>query len=319
MPDAALARARDIVNEMLASRPDLRATLVGLRVRVAVMAEGSVITDLPEFSDLNEAYPGVDWDERTRGGGLGATLARPLTAIAEENLLCYESDPYPDQDILVHEFAHSLLLVGIEQQAGGAEFRARLESAYGDAMDAGLWQNTYAAQNPDEYWAEGVQSWFGLNDPPAWIDVFTRVELETYDPALAILMGEVFGNATVSASCHGGPWHRTRVRGVAIGPDGEPLEGIGVRAWQWEGSNSKIGRTGPDGTFDIRVPDGAFVLAVYADPGCSFIGWYDGSGITTSHDQAASITVQGASVEGVEIQLPTHSEASCSLGTIYRN
>lgn len=34
-------------------------------------------TDVPEFADLNQAFPEEDWDERARG--LGASLWRPVT------------------------------------------------------------------------------------------------------------------------------------------------------------------------------------------------------------------------------------------------
>ena len=164
--DAALHRAREIIDEVLANRSDLRATMAGLRVRVAVMAESEVLTDLPEFSDLSEHPSGMSWDERTRGGGVGPTDSRPFLVIAEQNLLCSESDVFPYEDILVHESAHAVLNMGIEAQQGGAEFRRRLAVAYENALAAGLWKHTYAAENPDEYWAEGVQSWFGLNDAP---------------------------------------------------------------------------------------------------------------------------------------------------------
>lgn len=202
VPDAALFRARDIIDEMLASRPDLIATIAEIGIRVAIMAVSEVTTDIPEHSDLNEAFPEVDWDTRARG--LGATLSRPAISGAEENILCYSNDVYPNEDILVHEFAHTVLQMGVEQQQGGGHFRNRLESAYRDALDAGLWEETYAAENPDEYWAEGVQSWFGLNDPPGPIhnDIDTRIELEDYDPTLASLIREVFGDGTISASCH---------------------------------------------------------------------------------------------------------------------
>ena len=83
VPDKALYRARDIINEMLANRSDLRATIAGLGVRVAVMAQSEVTTDIPEHGDLYEAFAGTDWDRRARG--LGATLARPATSAAEEN------------------------------------------------------------------------------------------------------------------------------------------------------------------------------------------------------------------------------------------
>ena len=204
VPDQPLLTALDIIDEMLALREDLRSTITAQGVRVAVMKEYSGLTDLPEFSDLGEFSPGVSWDERTRGGGVGPTDARPVVAIAEENLLCYGSDVFPYEDIFVHEFAHAVLNMGVERQSGGKEFRSRLEEAYENALAAGLWEDTYAGENPDEYWAEGVQSWFGLNDPPGSIhnEINTRAELEAYDPVLAGLIRETFGEVTVSASCH---------------------------------------------------------------------------------------------------------------------
>src|SRR5262249_59583033 len=75
-------------------------------------------------------------------------------------------------------------------------FDRRLRAAYQAAMDRGLWKNTYAATNHSEYWAEGVQSWFDDNAPPDALhnDVRTRAKLKEYDPALAKLCEEVFGD-----------------------------------------------------------------------------------------------------------------------------
>ena len=203
--DDALRQVKRLVEEMLGNRPDILEKFSENNVRVSVMAASSGITELPELSDLNEVFPDVDWDERTRGGGVGPTLARPVVAIAEEHLLCFDSDVFRFEDIFVHEFAHGILNMGVELLPGGSDFRQRLETAYRDAMDAGLWTGTYAATNADEYWAEGVQSWFDLNDPPGPIhnEVNTRQELEAYDPALAAMIQEVFGSAAVHSSCHG--------------------------------------------------------------------------------------------------------------------
>ena len=62
-------------------------------------------------------------------------------------------------------------------------------------MDKGLWKDKYAANNRMEYWAEGVQSWFDTNRPPDHDHnhVDTREELKEYDPDLAALCAEVFG------------------------------------------------------------------------------------------------------------------------------
>ena len=239
VPDEALHRARAIIDELLAERPDIRNTLAGLGIRVAIISKTEVTTDIPEYSDLYEAFPGTDWDTRARG--LGATFARPAVSAGEENILCYGDDPYPNEDVLVHEFAHTILNMGVEQQAGGREFKERLKAAYDAAVDAGLWEYTYAGSNVEEYWAEGVQSWYGLDDPPGSIhnDVNTRQELEEYDSALADLIREVLGDGEVTSSCHDiyeGP-PTSLLQGTVLGPDGEPLEGIVV--WAWEGCVKK--------------------------------------------------------------------------------
>ena len=80
VPNAALFRARDIIDEMLVNRPDLRATIAEMGVRVAIMAESEVTTDIPEHSDLYEAFPSTDWNARARG--LSATRVRPATSAA---------------------------------------------------------------------------------------------------------------------------------------------------------------------------------------------------------------------------------------------
>jgi len=310
VPDEALLQARLLIGEMLTDRRDVLATLAANNVRVAIMAAGSGITEIPELSDLYEAFPGVDWDNRTRGGGVGPTFARPVLAIAEENLLCYTTDLFPHEDIAVHEAAHAVLNMGIELQSGGAEFRQRLERAYRDALDAGLWLHTYAAENADEYWAEGVQSWFDVNDPPGPIhnNINTRSELEAYDPALAGLIREALGEVAVS-SCHSAashPHRDSRILGTLLGPDGAGVEGVVVWAWSGNADTSGVSTTQRDGTFAIAVPDGSFTLDIHANTGedCTFVGWSGPGGFTTVPGSATPVVVDGADISGVEIILP---------------
>jgi hypothetical protein len=74
-------------------------------------------------------------------------------------------------------------------------FDQRLEAAYDEAMKNWLWAGKYASVNHHEYFAEGVQSWFNNNRPPDHDHnhVDTREELIAYDPGLAALCKEVFG------------------------------------------------------------------------------------------------------------------------------
>jgi hypothetical protein len=187
--DAALGEAGVIVRGMLAGRDDIVEALAENRIRLAVMAAGELTCDIPEHSDLT---PKDHWNRRARG--LGATRARPAVSCGEENLLNCEGDPYPGENILVHEFAHAIHLVALDTI--DSSFDRRLKAAYDDAIARGKWKDTYAAVNHAEYWAEGVQSWFGTNRQNDAIHnhVDTRDELIEYDPPLAALCKEIFGD-----------------------------------------------------------------------------------------------------------------------------
>ena len=73
-------------------------------------------------------------------------------------------------------------------------------------MSDGLFDNTYAASNHEEYWAEGVQAYFGINaEGPVGGDgvhnqIDTRAELQAYDPPLFDLIHGIFPD-DVDMSC----------------------------------------------------------------------------------------------------------------------
>jgi hypothetical protein len=166
------------------------------KVRLAVMAYTERTTDIPEHRDLK---PKLYWNFRARG--LGASRQPPAVSCAEENLLNYKGDPYSTENIMIHEFAHAIHSMGV--RSVDPTFDPRLRNAFRDAMAKGLWKGTYAASNVSEYWAEGVQSWFDTNrqNDAQHNHVDTREELKAYDPALAKLVEEVFGD---------GPWRYVR-------------------------------------------------------------------------------------------------------------
>lgn len=98
------------------------------------------------------------------------------------------------------------------------------------------------------------------------------------------------------------------IRGAIVDPDGRPVAGVLLWAWQGDINNSRSGQTGSDGTFVIRVPDGSYQLDVYAAPGGACAGVYSGEGITTNYEEAVWITVEGTDVEGITIRLPALPE-----------
>ena len=75
-------------------------------------------------------------------------------------------------------------------------FDGRLQAAYDAAIENGLWKGKYAAVNHHEYFAEGVQCWFDNNrvNDHDHNHVHLRSELLDYDPRLAALCKEVFGD-----------------------------------------------------------------------------------------------------------------------------
>jgi hypothetical protein len=187
--DYALKEAAYLVNLMLAKRPDVRKAMIESGSRLIVMGYSEFTTDIPEHSRLK---PKDFWDARARG--LGGSRRDPVCSCAEENLLCFPGDPYSKECILIHEFAHNIHLRGLVRI--DKTFDGRLRKTYQAAMAKGLWKGKYASTNKNEYWAEGVQSWFDNNreNDHDHNYVNTRKELKEYDPALAKLCEEVFGD-----------------------------------------------------------------------------------------------------------------------------
>ena len=187
--DAAMLEAAFIVNHMLKKCADVREAMIDNGSRLTVMAYTEFTSDVPEHARLK---PHDWWDRRARG--LGGSEHDPVASCAEENLLCFPGDPYHDENILIHEFAHLIHLRGVK--VVDPTFDARLEETFRAAVAKGLWKGKYAGSNSREYFAEGVQSWFNNNRPPDHDHnhVDTREELIAYDPGLAALCREVFGD-----------------------------------------------------------------------------------------------------------------------------
>jgi hypothetical protein len=187
--DYALKEAAYLANMMLAKRPDVRQAMIAGGSRLVVMAHDEFTTDVPEHSHMT---PKSFWDARARG--LGGSRKDPVCSCGEENLLGLEGDPYSTENILIHEFAHNIHLRGMV--VVDPTFDDRLKASYERAIKAGLWKTKYASVNHAEYFAEGVQSWFNNNREPDHDHnhVNTREELKEYDPGLAALCEEVFGD-----------------------------------------------------------------------------------------------------------------------------
>ena len=193
--DRTLQLACMLVKEMTSERLDVQAALLTSKVTFAILGRAEVTTDIPEYRDLPDYY-----DTRSRGLGGHTGLC------AEENVMCdRQHDAYHGQSVCVHEFAHTIAIYGLF----GADdsFEDRLAGAYRRACEAGLWPNTLAAQDAQEYWAEGVQAWYDSNleaDPSDGVHgpINTRRELVSYDRTLYNLIDELLPTETRWPDCY---------------------------------------------------------------------------------------------------------------------
>lgn len=203
VPDSCFVAAHKTLYAMTSMLPkDVLDAMTRINTRVAIMARYEGTTDIPEHRYLvNDTT--LNWDLRARG--LGGTLHEPITSCAEENILAYQIDKYHAEDILIHEFAHSIHLIGILQVH--PEINDELQALLDKAVAEGKWQNTYAATNIEEYFAEGVQNWFNVNAETPYADgkhnwVNTREELKAYDPGLYDLLAHYFPATGMQISKH---------------------------------------------------------------------------------------------------------------------
>lgn len=203
VPDSALVAAHRTLYAMTKMLPKaVHDSMVGYGTRVAMMARYEGTTDIPEHRHLvNDTS--MNWDLRARG--LGGDLELPLTSCAEENVLGYQIDKYHAEDILIHEFAHSIHLIGLTLAVPG--FNERLQKLYENAKAKGIMKNTYRETDKEEYFAEAVQDWFNVNAEMPYADgkhnwCNSREDLKEFDPEMYALLAEYFPETSLHISKH---------------------------------------------------------------------------------------------------------------------
>ena len=203
VPDSCFVQAHRTLYAMTSMLPaEVLEAMTRVNTRVAIMARYEGTTDIPEHRFLvNDTT--LNWDVRARG--LGGTLEDPITSCAEENILAYQIDKYHAEDILIHEFSHSIHLIGVIQT--DPSVNDKLQAMLDKAVAEGKYANTYAKTDVAEYWAEGVQDWFNVNAEVETPDgkhnwVNTREDLKAYDPDLYAFLAQYFPETNLQISKH---------------------------------------------------------------------------------------------------------------------
>jgi hypothetical protein len=162
--------------------------LIAARVELHIIGRDQVTTDLPEWrQDKGKPIPeydGLTRDQRTRGMG------GRLTSCGEENLLRLRKDRYYGRDICLHEFAHSIRNYGIS-----SDVRSRFDEQYRRSLDKGLWRDSYAGSNPDEFFAELTMWYFGTHGDLGMVGPKPQngaEGLKEYDPEAFALINDFY-------------------------------------------------------------------------------------------------------------------------------
>ena len=194
--DAELHLAAATMLGMLSDRPDVIATGSANGFRVILLDRDGKIDTICQLPEYIDRY--ADHCPRRIGheqGGIWFSESRQdllvVVPVFGRGEAC--------NGLFIHEIGH-MVEYALKYRLPGSTvydpaFWPRVESAYEAAMQAGLWQNTYSSANAQEYWAEAVKSWFD----PAGSYLPGQGGLAGYDPAIAGLVAEVFGDATNAA------------------------------------------------------------------------------------------------------------------------
>ncbi len=194
----AIEAARRIVERMLENcQPAIVHRMAAAGCSVAVIGRAQVTSDMPPHNFLKGIQASLgqrSYDDGCRG--VGGTVHVPCTSVGEENLLgeLIGGDPhFKKESILIHEFSHAVMNVGLTDEA-----RGRITSAFANACESGEFDNeSYMMSNAEEFWAEGAQAWFHASmrsDVNCGIN--TRDGVIQRVPELAALLREVFGDGT---------------------------------------------------------------------------------------------------------------------------
>ncbi len=182
-------RAAEIVDAMLSESPEVSAQMVSVGAKLVIFGKGEHAYYIPEHRD------GYDKSMLYVEGFGGYTCS-----ITEANVWhWHDGNPSPidksyktayvNENILVHEFGHGVKIAGLDTMADQS-LAAEFQMVYRHAKASGLWPDSYAISNSDEFFATLSAIWFNVMNESYGNDewdgvrgpINTREELYNYDP-----------------------------------------------------------------------------------------------------------------------------------------
>jgi len=124
---------------MKCCRPDIAQRITERKVLCLIVGHAEMTSDLPQFTSDKTGDELAFYNWRNRGF-LCSKNGRPTVLFAEEDVMEYEGG-MRIESILLHEFAHVIHGVGFDK-----DLQERLTATYKKSIDAGRWNDGYAAQ-----------------------------------------------------------------------------------------------------------------------------------------------------------------------------
>lgn len=164
--DQSLEKASKVIDRMIFKRVDIKERLMGNMAEISIIAKHESYCDLPEARDLRgkKTFDGRDFCKICGGGGV---MGRPITAVCEDNLLKTASDPYfGKEDILTHEFAHTIHLLGMNDSDKKVVTAMFMSAKKKGTFEKNLYgKPAYMMANEEEFFACLSAVWFGVHNP----------------------------------------------------------------------------------------------------------------------------------------------------------
>jgi hypothetical protein len=120
-------------------KPEIAQRIRDKKVLCTIVGHTEMVSDMPQFPS-DKTGKELDYYNWRSRGFLTKIKERSTFLFAEEDLMEYEGG-MQIESILIHEFAHVIDFVGLDEA-----FRERIKAAYQQAKEKGLYNDGYAAQ-----------------------------------------------------------------------------------------------------------------------------------------------------------------------------
>lgn len=208
--DEQLLQANRTIRHMFAYRHDVLKTLIGRNVRLIVLGEHEVISDLPDWPKLKAAGtdPGsrfvpfhastnvmvIDGNALTQAPALRNAVGNPVIHAMTDAF--YQLTADRPEDANWENRGYNVQQYELNVERLDERFGNRVRKLWSDARSQGLWSGTPASSNERDYLSAGVLAYFdagGTLLKPADYHgaVIDRATLKQYDPELYSLVHQL--------------------------------------------------------------------------------------------------------------------------------